>query len=841
MPQVPADFVQTVMPTGQHAYEDVHGAATPDAFGAQFGQAVNSFGKTVEASGEMMAQNALRFQSIKNETDANKADIELTNRLTDLQYNVSPDKPLGFNNLKGSDAVDGYQDFHDKAQQAYQDVRATLPPGEAQQMFDRVGIRRIQMAIASGAEHTAQERLADVLDTSNQRIAVQRNLAACDPYNPSLLTQTLGLIQSEVQKTADTLGHHDPSVMAAAMQGQKDQLYHDVALKQLQDTTNPRGGSAAAMDFYNQHKNDMSLKMQNELLATLQPGFEQQAISKTVEGIMGGGSRPAANLTDAVGFTESKNKDYNPDGTPVTSPLGAKYRMQVMPDTAANPGYGIRPAQSDTPEEWNRVGEELLAKMLQRYGNNQTLAVAAYNAGPQTVDNLIAKYGDPRTGAIAEDAFINHLPVRRDANGKIVNDCPSYVRAINAAAPPTPGTPPTSTDATAHFQSWQQDVAAAAQQQRPNDAIYAQQMQNQLATKTALINHGQQMSEQAAHDTLTQAINSPQSPITSMDQLFADPARYQAYTQLWNSAPDKAINIQNMIKAKAKGDPVEPTAENQALWYQLHGQAFGPDAATFMNTDLNQFYGKLPDHQWQELVRIQGAINKHDVTEAAKGVNITAALTALTKSNELQAAGYKPNSKTKADAEKMSEFTGRLGEAIDQARVANNNKLPPQQDIIAIGQRLLTQGAIKGTGLISEDKMTLAEAQTANTEANFHVQVGQIPKNIKTGMTNAWTAAYGQPPDDSTLSAWATTAARIDTIKPDERAQIVSAYSSKNGGQKPTDQQVAMLYTRKQIFAALKAKQEADEAAKAATAAQPAASKSAPGSSGPALPVQLGY
>jgi hypothetical protein len=86
---------------------------------------------------------------------------------------------------------------------------------------------------------------------------------------------------------------------------------------------------------------------------------------------------------------ESGNRDFNPDGTPVTSGSGAKYAAQVMPATAAKPGFGIRPAANDSPEEYNRVGREYHQAMRDRYKDEEK-AVAAYNAGPRKVEQAVA-------------------------------------------------------------------------------------------------------------------------------------------------------------------------------------------------------------------------------------------------------------------------------------------------------------------------------------------------------------------------------------------------------------------------------------------------------------------
>lgn len=71
------------------------------------------------------------------------------------------------------------------------------------------------------------------------------------------------------------------------------------------------------------------------------------------------------------------------------SPKGARGIAQVMPDTARNPGFGIKPLQNDSDEEQRRFANDYMDAMLKRYNGNLNLALAAYNAGPGNVD----KYG----------------------------------------------------------------------------------------------------------------------------------------------------------------------------------------------------------------------------------------------------------------------------------------------------------------------------------------------------------------------------------------------------------------------------------------------------------------
>lgn len=74
----------------------------------------------------------------------------------------------------------------------------------------------------------------------------------------------------------------------------------------------------------------------------------------------------------------------NPDAV---SPAGAVGIAQIMPATARDPGYGIAPVSNrNDPEESLRFGAQYMRAMLDKYGGDYGLALAAYNAGPGSVD-----------------------------------------------------------------------------------------------------------------------------------------------------------------------------------------------------------------------------------------------------------------------------------------------------------------------------------------------------------------------------------------------------------------------------------------------------------------------
>lgn len=66
--------------------------------------------------------------------------------------------------------------------------------------------------------------------------------------------------------------------------------------------------------------------------------------------------------------------------------------MQVMPATARDPGYGVAPARNDSPQEYNRVGNEYLEALYRKYGDPAKMW-AAYNAGPGRLEKALRTLG----------------------------------------------------------------------------------------------------------------------------------------------------------------------------------------------------------------------------------------------------------------------------------------------------------------------------------------------------------------------------------------------------------------------------------------------------------------
>jgi soluble lytic murein transglycosylase len=100
-----------------------------------------------------------------------------------------------------------------------------------------------------------------------------------------------------------------------------------------------------------------------------------------------------AALVAAVIYEESRFRDQ-------TSNAGARGLMQITPDTAdyiARRSGGTRFVQDDlaTPQINIAYGTWFLRYLIDHYEGNETLAVAAYNAGITNVDGWVKRAGGP--------------------------------------------------------------------------------------------------------------------------------------------------------------------------------------------------------------------------------------------------------------------------------------------------------------------------------------------------------------------------------------------------------------------------------------------------------------
>jgi hypothetical protein len=119
------------------------------------------------------------------------------------------------------------------------------------------------------------------------------------------------------------------------------------------------------------------------------------------------------------------------------SPKGAIGLTQVMPETAANPGYGVKPMQDNSPEEQKRFGRDYLAAMLKANGGDIHKALSAYNAGQGNqaaagdYSRKVFGQSEAQKQQIKTDAAIEEFKAKETAKQEIAQNDPIKLKAAS--------------------------------------------------------------------------------------------------------------------------------------------------------------------------------------------------------------------------------------------------------------------------------------------------------------------------------------------------------------------------------------------------------------------------
>lgn len=182
-----------------------------------------------------------------------------------------------------------------------------------------------------------------------------------------------------------------------------------------------------AQQYYAKQANTMTAADQMKVQKLLGTSVRQQMAGQMAANIWDKGSVGGAGLPALIMQAESRGDQS------AVSPKGAIGAMQLMPQTAKETseelGIPFSPERLSTDANYNvALGTAYLNKMLGRFGGNETLAVAAYNAGPGMVDDWVngtnktgknpskLQLPDPRTGEAAAQEFIQKIPFQETRN-----------------------------------------------------------------------------------------------------------------------------------------------------------------------------------------------------------------------------------------------------------------------------------------------------------------------------------------------------------------------------------------------------------------------------------------
>lgn len=363
------------------------------------------------------------------------------------------------------------------------------------------------------------------------------------------------------------------------------QDYGKAKVQQFQEAGDPEG----ARDWFNRHIN---------LLNPTPAAVNQINAAVTLPRADGTTSRimAGAPIADSQKLGDAQQQIESNNNQSAVSTKGAIGVMQLLPSTAmevaTRMGVPYDPERLKNDPIYNRqLGDEYRNEMISRYHGNQTLALAAYNAGPGNVDKWIKQFGNPNVGEISDADFISKIPFKETQN---------YVTAINAKAPPTPGVPFDGIDPVKSHEAWLttantlppaiRDLASTSIQARFNN------------------------DRQAVIDGQTSAAKSMIMPIIAGQ--INDPSHLQTpeMQQAWsNASPELQKAVLGGLKSQQKD-----SQEYGPKFWDLYKGVHAPDGDPGKITDPTQFY-KYGDGNGLTLKGIQQLTQEIDGKKTADG------------------------------------------------------------------------------------------------------------------------------------------------------------------------------------------------------------------------------
>jgi soluble lytic murein transglycosylase len=416
MPRVPTyDNFQTQASGQPNVQLQTPSGPAPGAIAAdQAGQ----FGQAMTRAGDVAGRIALDMADQANQVRVNDARNQLAIATQDLTYN----KDGGFLTRKGANvfldeqgkplekSLD--QDYGEKLQKTISDINATLGNDQQRRAFSMHAGDAAAQFHGQLQTHTLQQfgYYKDATDDATAKLAGQT--AGLNWNNPDVVAASVDQAKAAIRSKAERAGLVGSPFEEAVLAG-TSAIHEGVILSALQNN-NPK----YAMDYLAgaRKKGEMApndiLKVYGHITEADALQQAQGAVQKQTVAVM-----PAVapngfdRMTQITLGSESNGQRYGPDGkTLLTSVAGAKGEMQVLDGTKLKPGFGVKPAQDNSPDERARVGRDYLKAMLSKYGD-PAQAWAAYNAGPGTLDKALAASAQGR----GQGDWLSYLPQETQA------------------------------------------------------------------------------------------------------------------------------------------------------------------------------------------------------------------------------------------------------------------------------------------------------------------------------------------------------------------------------------------------------------------------------------------
>lgn len=385
---------------------------------AQFESAPNYAGEIATRQAQQIgrATQDIADTAFKIETDmierANQLRVDdALNQAREQAARLTLDKDVGYSNLRGKDALDRpngqslADEYGGQLQSSFSNIAAGLGNDRQRQAFAQRAAAIQQQFNEGLMRHENNEFRTYAASVREGTIANQLNEIGRNYNNPALIDESVNSIRAATYDIARMQGKS--AEWAEAQVRRQVSNAHFTAINAALQNGNALYADGYMKKYANQMDADDILRANGLITKEADAQIGNAAATQAMAGYQSSiAPSDFQRLTNVVIGQESGGKRYGADGQLLTSPKGAKGEMQVLDSTNTNPGFGVRPAADDSPDERARVGRDYLQAMLQKYGGNVPQGLAAYNAGPGAVDSAIREANKNGTPA----QWLSYLP-----------------------------------------------------------------------------------------------------------------------------------------------------------------------------------------------------------------------------------------------------------------------------------------------------------------------------------------------------------------------------------------------------------------------------------------------
>ena len=350
--------------------------------------------------GDAITRAFVTAQDDANQVRVNDAVNQVMRAKLDLAYN--PDsgylQKTGIDAQPGQDGTTLAQNYGDQLQSRIADISSNLGNDRQRELFGMAANNQYTDFIGGVEKHSLDQFKKYSLDVQDGAIKLGMNDAETNWSDPDKIQASLRSVSAAVVRAGALIGQ--PANLTASQLQVATSQVHTKVIQAALENHNPDYAQQYMQTFKDGMTADDILKVTGALTRDVDVRASNNAVQQArVESAPQFQPSDQTRLTGIIlGLESGKQGDLDKNGNPLTSSAGAKYAMQVMPETAKNPGFGIMPARDDSPAEYNRVGQQYIAAMVQKYASVPQ-AMAAYNAGPGNVDDAIheaTKDGQPQ-------------------------------------------------------------------------------------------------------------------------------------------------------------------------------------------------------------------------------------------------------------------------------------------------------------------------------------------------------------------------------------------------------------------------------------------------------------